>query len=75
MAAVRGYGRRWDIEPLFSDCKSRGFGLETIQLCVPDRLLLIRALAMYWCVRTGLSQAPLRIAHSTASRRFQGPRR
>jgi hypothetical protein len=27
-AAVRDYGLRWGSEPMFSDFKSRGFGLE-----------------------------------------------
>lgn len=55
-AAVRDYGARWAIEPLFSDFKSRGFQLEDTQLRAPDRLdrlILIRTLAMYWCVRVG----------------------
>jgi hypothetical protein len=40
---------------MFSDFKSRGFGLEETQLQVPerlDRLILIMALAMYGCVRS-----------------------
>ena len=59
-AAVRDYGSRWGIEPLFSDYKSRGFDLETTQLRAPDRLdrlLLIMALAMHWCVRAGQEEA------------------
>ena len=51
---MRDYGSRWGIEPLFSDFKSRGFDLETTQLRAPDRLdrlLLIMALALHWCVR------------------------
>lgn len=59
-AAVRDYGSRWGIEPLFSDFKSRGFDLETTQLRAPDRLdrlLLIMALAMHWCVRAGQEDA------------------
>ena len=59
-AAVRDYGTRWVIEPLFSDFKSRGFQLEDTQLQAPDRLdrlLLIMALAMYWCVRVGRHDA------------------
>ncbi|KOR27652.1 transposase, partial [Achromatium sp. WMS2] len=31
-ASVRDYGLRWCIEPMFSDFKSRGFGLEDTQL-------------------------------------------
>jgi hypothetical protein len=55
-AAVRDYGLRWGIEPMFSDFKSRGFGLEDTQLRYPERvarLVLILTLAMYWCVETG----------------------
>lgn len=56
-AAVRDYGSRWGIEPLFSDFKSRGFDLETTPLRAPGRLLLIRAPAMHWCVRAGQEDA------------------
>jgi hypothetical protein len=59
-AAVRDYGARWAIEPLFSDFKSRGFQLEDSQLRAPerlDRLILIMTLAMYWCVRVGRHDA------------------
>lgn len=55
-AAVRDYGARWAIEPSFSDFKSRGFDLTATQLHHPERRarwLLIMALAMYGCVRTG----------------------
>ncbi len=59
-AAVRDYGNRWEIEPLFSDLKSRGFHLNATQLRAPDRLdhlLLMMALALYWCVRAGQEDA------------------
>jgi hypothetical protein len=59
-AAVLDYGARWAIEPMFSDFKSRGFELEDSQLEHADRLerlLLIMALAMYWCVRVGRDDA------------------
>ena len=59
-ARVLDYGLRWGIEPMFSDFKSRGFGLEETQLQVPerlDRLILIMALAMDWCVRCGRADA------------------
>ena len=59
-AAVRDYGARWAIEPLFSDFKRRGFQLEDSQLRAPDRLdrlILIMTLAMYWCVRVGRHDA------------------
>lgn len=52
-----GYADRWGIEPLFSDFKSRGFGLEQTRLRYPDRLarlILVMALALYWAVSTGM---------------------
>jgi hypothetical protein len=59
-ATVLDYGARWAIEPTFSDFKSRGFDLEASQLEHADRLerlILIMALAMYWCVRVGRDEA------------------
>ncbi|NBC33063.1 MAG: transposase [Alphaproteobacteria bacterium] len=50
------YSARWAIEPMFSDFKSRGFGVEDTQIQHPDRLsrlLLIMALAIYTAVSTG----------------------
>jgi len=55
-ARVLDYASRWCIEPMFSDFKSRGFGLEDTHLEDPNRLsalLLIMSLAMYWCVTVG----------------------
>jgi hypothetical protein len=52
-----GYADRWGIEPMFSDFKSRGFGLEQTHLRYPDRLsrlILIMSLALYWAVSTGM---------------------
>ena len=51
------YSGRWGIEPMFSDFKSRGFGVENTQIHYPDRLarlLLVMALALYSAVSTGL---------------------
>ena len=51
------YSKRWGIEPMFSDFKSRGFGLDDTQIRYPDRLarlVLIMALALYCAVSTGL---------------------
>ena len=59
-AAVLDYGARWAIEPTFSDFKGRGFELEDSQLEHPDRLerlILLMALAMHWCVRVGRDDA------------------
>lgn len=50
------YSARWAIEPMFSDFKSRGFGVEDTQIQRPDRLgrlLLVMALAIYIAVSTG----------------------
>lgn len=52
-----GYAARWGIEPMFSDFKSRGFGLEQTHLRYSDRLsrlILVMALALYWAVSTGM---------------------
>src|SRR3954447_8950827 len=54
------HGLRWGIEAMFSDFKSRGFGLEDSQLRHPDRLarlLLVMALALHWAVSTGMWEA------------------
>jgi len=54
------YANRWGIEPMFSDFKSRGFGIEHTHLHYPDRLgrlILVMALALYWAVSTGMWDA------------------
>lgn len=59
-AAVLDYGARWAIEPTFADFKSRGFELEDSHLEQADRLerlMLIMAVAMHWCVRVGREDA------------------
>lgn len=59
------YGRRWGIEPMFSDFKSRGFGLEDTQIRYADRLgrlILVMALALYWAVSAGIWDA---VNHAT----------
>ena len=51
------YSARWGIEPMFSDFKSRGFGLDDTQIRYPNRLaklVLVMALALYCAVSTGL---------------------
>ncbi len=53
---VLDYGMRWGIEPMFSDFKSRGFGLAQSQIQKPERLerlIMIMAIAMYWAVSSG----------------------
>lgn len=57
---VLDYGMRWGIEPMFSDFKSRGFGLMKSQIKKPERLarlILIMTIAMYWAVSCGATQA------------------
>ena len=58
------YSARWGIEPMFSDFKSRGFGIEDTQLRYADRLILVMALALYIAVSTGQWDA---IHHPTPS--------
>lgn len=56
-ARTLDYGMRWGIEAMFSDFKSRGFGLEGSQIHRPDRLdrlLLVMAIAVYWAISTGM---------------------
>jgi hypothetical protein len=61
------YADRWGIEPMFSDFKSRGFGIEDTQLRYADRLdrlILVMALALYVAVSTGQWDA---VHHPTPS--------
>ncbi len=54
---VLDYGMRWGIEPMFSDFKSRGFGITKTQLKHTDRLerlILVLTIALYWAVSTGM---------------------
>src|SRR3954471_15812845 len=54
------YGLRWGIGAMFSDFKTRGFGLEDSHLRRPERLarlLLVMALALHWAVSTGMWEA------------------
>ncbi len=63
------YARRWGIEPMFSDFKTRGFGLEDSQIRYPDRLarlILVMALALYLAVSTGQWDA---LHHATPAER------
>jgi hypothetical protein len=64
-----GYARRWGIEPMFSDFKTRGFGLEDSQIRYPDRLarlILVMTLALYLAVSTGQWDA---LHHATPAER------
>ncbi len=56
---VLDYGMRWGIEAMFSDFKSRGFGLMKSQIQKPERLerlILVMSMAMYWAVSCGAAQ-------------------
>ena len=51
------YGLRWGIEAMFSDFKTRGFGLEDSHIQRADRmdrLIMVMALALFWAVSTGM---------------------
>ena len=53
---VLDYGMRWGIETMFSDFKSRGFGLMQSQIKKPERLerlILVMSIALYWAVSCG----------------------
>jgi hypothetical protein len=53
---VLDYGMRWGIESMFSDFKSRGFGLMQSQIKKPERLerlILVMSIALYWAVSCG----------------------
>jgi Transposase DDE domain len=55
---VLDYGMRWGIEPMFSDCQSRGFGITKTQLqhAEPiERLILVLTVALYWAASTGMA--------------------
>jgi hypothetical protein len=67
------YSQRWGIEPMFSDFKSRGFGIENTQLRYADRLdrlILVMALALYVAVSTGQWDA---VHHATPSEKKAWP--
>lgn len=54
------YGLRWGIEAMFSDFKTRGFGIEDSHIRIPkrlDHLILVMAIALYWAVSTGMWDA------------------
>ncbi len=54
---VLDYGMRWGIEALFSDMKTRGFGITKTQLSDPkriERLILVLTIACFWAVSTGM---------------------
>jgi hypothetical protein len=72
------YGLRWGIEAMFSDFKSRGFGLEDSRIRHPDRLarlLLVMALALHWAVSTGMWEAAYRPLPAEKKPRDDGRKR
>jgi hypothetical protein len=72
------YGLRWGIEAMFSDFKTRGFGLEDSQLRHPDRLarlLLVMALALHWAVSTGMWESAHRPLPAEKKSRDRGRRK
>ena len=67
------YSQRWGIEPMFSDFKARGFGIEDTQIRLTDRLdrlILVMALALYWAVSTGQWDA---VHHATPNEKKVEP--
>src|SRR3954452_5948717 len=68
------YGLRWGIEAMFSDLKTRGFGLEDSRLRHSDRLarlILVMALALHWAVSPGMWEAA---QHARPPKRSPGPK-
>jgi len=54
---ILDYGMRWGIEALFSDMKTRGFGITKTRLNDPkriERLILILTVACFWAISTGM---------------------
>ena len=59
---VLDYGMRWSIEAMFSDFKTRGFGITRSRIKKPDRLerlIPVLAIAMYRAVSTGAKEEHL----------------
>ena len=55
-SAIRIYKRRWGIETMFGNFKTRGFNLENTCLCIPERverLIFVLAIAFCWSLRVG----------------------
>ena len=54
---TRDYGMRWGIEAMFSDFKSRGFGITDSHIRRPERLerlIPVLSVALHWAVSIGL---------------------
>ena len=70
---VLDYGMRWGIEAMFSDFKSRGFGITQSQITRTDRLerlILVLTIAMYWAISTGSAEEKNTAARSGTKRGF-----
>jgi hypothetical protein len=70
-AALAAYRKRWAIECLFGDTKTRGLNLEDTRLVTPRKLALLLslvALAVAWAART----AALLIGRKTPARKAHG---
>lgn len=70
-AALAAYRKRWAIECLFGDTKTRGLNLEDTRLVTPRKLALllgIVALAVAWAART----AALLVGRKTPARKAHG---
>lgn len=68
---VLDYGMRWGIEPMFSDFKSRGFGITKTQLQHADRierLILVLTVAFYWAASTGMTPPEKHPKHTQKKR-------
>mgnify|MGYP002777136860 CR=1 FL=1 len=69
-------GLRWGIEAMFSDFKTRGFGLADSRIRIAgrlDRLILVMALALYWAVSTGMWDAARHPTPAEKKPRISGP--
>ena len=72
---ILDYGMRWSIEAMFSDFKTRGFGITQSQIKKPDRLarlILVLTIAMYWAVSTGTAEEH-NVAQRGEKRGFERP--
>ena len=72
-AALNAYKKRWAIECLFGDAKTRGLNLEDTRLVIPaklDTLLALMALAVAWAGKT----ASVLVGRGEISRKTHGYR-
>ena len=70
------YGLRWGIEPMFSDFKTRGFGIKDSHIQRTDRLgrlILVMALALFWAVSVGMWDVVNKASPGEKNRRKTNP--